>query len=425
VKVLIVGSGGREHALTWKALQSPLTDAVFCAPGNAGTAAIAVNVAIAPTDADGIRRFVAERGIDLTILGPEAAVAAGVGDAVRSLKQPVFGPDQAAGRLESSKVFAKEILRKAGVRTPDFKAFRDAAEAKAYVRAEGRAFVVKADGLAKGKGTIVPRDANDTLEAIDTLMVTRAVGNAADQVLLEEKIEGREVSLLVITDGRRALLLPPACDYKRALDQDRGPNTGGMGAYAPPSFFPRDAAEAACRRVIEPVLTVMAEAGTPYRGCLYAGLMIQDGEVSVLEFNARFGDPEAQVILPLLGDDLVAVMDAAAAGNLADSQLRWSSRAAVGVVLAAAGYPGTPRTGDRINGLASLPADVYAFHAGTAATAAGYQTAGGRVLTLVAVAETLAAARERAYQATTKIAFDGMQYRRDIALRELPAPVPS
>jgi phosphoribosylamine--glycine ligase len=425
VKVLIVGSGAREHALTWKALQSPLTDAVFCAPGNAGTAAIAANVPIAPADADGIRRCVAERGIDLTILGPEAAVAAGVGDAVRSLKQHVFGPDQAAGRLESSKVFAKEILRKAGVRTPDFKVFRDSAEAKAYVRSEGRAFVVKADGLAKGKGTIVPRDANDTLEAIDRLMVARAVGAAADQVLLEEKLEGREVSLLVLTDGQRTLLLPPACDYKRALDHDRGPNTGGMGAYAPPPFFPQDPAAEVCRTVIEPVLRVMAEAGTPYRGCLYAGLMLHGGQVSVLEFNARFGDPEAQVILPLLGDDLVAAMAAAAAGDLAGSRLNWSSGAAVGVVLAAAGYPGSPRTGDRISGLASLPSDVYAFHAGTAATASGYQTAGGRVLTLVARADTLAAARERAYQAVTKIAFDGMLYRRDIALRELPAAVQS
>ena len=227
INVLIIGSGAREHALTWRALQSPLTDAVYCAPGNAGTAAIAVNVPLAATDADGIRRFVVERGVHLTILGPEAAVAAGVADAIRPLGHHVFGPDQAAGRIETSKVFAKEILGKAGVRTPAWRAFRDPAEAKAYVREQGKTFVVKADGLAKGKGTLVPRDVNDTLEAIDTLMVARAVGAAADQVLVEEKIEGREVSLLAITDGTRALLLPPACDYKRALDGDRDRTPAG------------------------------------------------------------------------------------------------------------------------------------------------------------------------------------------------------
>ena len=421
MKVLVVGSGGREHALVWKALQSPLTDAVFCAPGNAATAAIAVNCEVAPTDAEQLARLCRERAIDLAILGPDAAIAAGAGDAIAAAGCLVFGPTRAAGRIESSKVFAKEMMARAGVPTPRFKAFTEPGPARDFVRGEGRAFVVKADGLAKGKGSIVPADVAQTLEAIDTLMLARTVGSAADRILLEEKVEGREVSLLALVDGARAVPMVPACDYKRALAGDRGPNTGGMGGYSPPGFFSEADAERACGELVEPVVAALAEAGTPYRGCLYAGLMVSDSTSQVLEFNARFGDPEAQVILPRLAQDLIPALQAAAAGELGGAALRWRREAGVGVVLASRGYPGPVTTGHPISGLSSLEPQVYAFHAGTAASGTGYQTAGGRVLTIVALGETLAAARERAYRNVERVHFDGMTFRPDIAAREVRA----
>ncbi|HYM51601.1 MAG TPA: phosphoribosylamine--glycine ligase [Candidatus Limnocylindrales bacterium] len=425
MKVLVVGSGAREHALVWKALQSPLTDAVYCAPGNAATAAIAVNCDVAATDAAGLARLVLARGVDLTIIGPDAAIAAGVADAVGAQGGLVFGPTAAAGRIESSKAFAKDLLRRAGVATPAFWIFDEATAAKDFVRREGRPFVVKADGLAKGKGTFVPSDVEGTLDAIDTLMVARAVGSAASRIVLEERIEGREVSLLALVDGERALPLVPACDYKRALDGDRGPNTGGMGGYSPPGFFNDEDAQRACRQVIEPTLAALREAGTPYRGCLYAGLMVKDGAVQVLEFNARFGDPEAQVILPRLDADLMPALAAAARGDLGGVTLGWRAEASVAVVLVSAGYPGTFETGHPISGLSSLEPNVYAFHGGTAASAAGYETAGGRVLTVVALGPDVGAARERAYRNAERVRFDGVRFRRDIAEREVSASVMS
>ncbi|TMD14873.1 MAG: phosphoribosylamine--glycine ligase [Chloroflexi bacterium] len=424
MKVLVVGSGAREHALAWKALQSPLTDAVFSAPDNAATAAIAVNCPVQATDAEQLARLCQEREVDLAILGPDAAIAAGAADAIEARGCLVFGPTTAAGRIESSKVFAKELMARAGVPTPPFHAFTDRERAKDFVRGEGRAFVVKADGLAKGKGSIVPSSQEETLEAIDTLMLARSVGAAADRILLEERIEGREVSLLALVDGSRSHPLPPVCDYKRALEGDRGPNTGGMGAYSPPGFFTQADAERACRQVIDPVVAALGEAGAPYRGCLYAGLMLSDGGVQVLEFNARFGDPEAQVLLPRLDGDLIPALEAAAAGDLGRAALDWRSQASVGVVLASRGYPGPMvKTGRLINGLFALEPQVYAFHAGTSASPAGYETSGGRVLTIVALGETVAGARERAYRNLERVSFEGMTYRADIAEREVAAQV--
>ena len=421
IKLLVVGGGGREHALVWKALQSPLTSAVFCAPGNAGTASMAVNVAIAPDDVAGLVRFIREREIDLTIVGPEAAVAAGLGDEVAANGRLLFGPTKAAGQIESSKVFAKTLMQEAGVPTPPFRVFDDAAAARDYVRGEGRAFVVKADGLAKGKGTLVPRDMAETLEAIDELMVARRVGAAADQVLLEEPIRGKEVSLLALVDGTRVVPMVPACDYKRALDDDHGPNTGGMGAYSPPGFFGDRDVDAATTRILEPVVAALREAGTPYRGCLYAGLMLTEDGIQVLEFNARFGDPEAQVVLPRVEGDLVPALEAAARGELPADPVRWSPRATVGVVLASRGYPGPYSGGALINGLSRLEPNVLAFHGGTVTAPDGYRTAGGRVLTLVALGDSLADARERAYRNVGRVQFEGMTYRTDIAQREVPA----
>ena len=422
MNVLIVGAGAREHALTWKALQSPLTNAVYCAPGNAATAAIAINTGLAATDVDGIARFIAERDVGLTVIGPEAAVDAGLADRVAASGRLVLGPTRAAGRIESSKAFAKSLMARAGVPTPEYRVFDDPASAKDFVRGERRAFVVKADGLAKGKGTLVPRDADETLECIDTLMLRKIVGAAADRIVLEEKIDGREVSLMALVDGERVVPLPPACDYKRALDDDKGPNTGGMGGYSPVSFFDDDDVVGALDTVLRPVARVLREEGTPYRGCLYAGLMVSPSGMQVLEFNARFGDPEAQVVLPRLADDLIPLLEATARGELGGVTPSWSKQASVGVVLASRGYPGTYETGYPIDGLGKLEPGVLAFHAGTSASAGGYLTAGGRVLTLVALGDSIAEARDRAYRNVDRIAFQGVTCRRDLAARELEAP---
>jgi len=422
VNVLIVGSGAREHALTWKALQSPLTTGVFCAPGNAATGAIAINTGLDATDVDGIARFVAERDVGLTIVGPEAAVAAGLADRLTDARRLVFGPSKAAGRIESSKAFAKSLMERAGVPTPGYRVFDNPAAAKDYVRGERRAFVVKADGLAKGKGTLVPRDADETLECIDTLMLQRTVGDAADRIVLEEKIDGREVSLMALVDGEHVLPLQPACDYKRALDGDRGPNTGGMGGYSPvPSFGPSDV-QRAVDTVLTPIATALREDGAPYRGCLYAGLMVGSAGLQVLEFNARFGDPEAQVLLPRLDTDLIALLEAAARGDLVGVSASWSTRSSVGVVLASRGYPATYATGFPIDGLGRIERAVYVFHAGSAASPSGYVTSGGRVLTVVALGDSLADARDRAYRNVDRIRFDGVTYRHDLALRDVETP---
>ncbi len=422
MNVLIVGGGAREHALTWKALQSPLTDTVFCAPGNAATGAIAINTGLQPTDAENIARFVNERDVGLTVIGPEVAVAAGLADRLTAAGRLVFGPTQAAGRIESSKAFAKSLMERAGVPTPAYRVFSDPGSAKDFVRGERRAFVVKADGLAKGKGTLVARDAEETLECIDTLMLRRTVGAAADRIVLEEKIAGREVSLMAFVDGERILPLAPACDYKRAFDGDKGPNTGGMGGYSPVSFFGPDAVEKAVTTVLTPIVDGLRDAGTPYRGCLYAGLMLGPGGIQALEFNARFGDPEAQVVLPRLENDLIALLAAAAGGELAGASGSWTARSSVGVVLASRGYPGTYTTGFPIEGLGTIERDVLVFHAGAAADPSGYVTAGGRVLTLVALGDSMAEARERAYRNVERIRFQGMTYRNDLAEREVEAP---
>ena len=423
MNVLIVGGGAREHALTWKALQSPLTHTVYCAPGNAATAAIAVNTGLQATDVDAIARFVSERDVSLTVIGPDATVAAGLADRLMASGRLVFGPTAAAGRIESSKAFAKALMTRAGVATPAYQVFDDAARAKDFVRGERRAFVVKADGLAKGKGTLVPRDAEETLECIDTLMLGKSVGAAADRIVLEEKIDGREVSLMALIDGERVVPLPPACDYKRALDGDKGPNTGGMGGYSPVGSFGPGEVDRAVAEVLAPVVKTLREEGTPYRGCLYAGLMVGSSGVQVLEFNARFGDPEAQIVLPRLDGDLIPLLEATARGALAEIKPSWSRRSSVGVVLASRGYPGNYQTGFAIDGLGTIERDVFVFHAGTAAGPGGYTTAGGRVLTLVALGETMGEARDRAYRNVERIRFEGIAYRHDLALREVESAV--
>jgi phosphoribosylamine--glycine ligase len=311
-------------------------------------------------------------------------------------------------------------MARAGVPTPAYRVFDDPGRAKDFVRGEARPFVVKADGLAKGKGTLVPRDAEETLECIDTLMLQRTVGAAADQVVLEEKVEGKEVSLMALVDGERILPLAPACDYKRALDGDRGPNTGGMGGYSPVSFFSPSEVRSAVTTVFQPIVEALREAGTPYIGCLYAGLMVEGNRVQVLEFNARFGDPETQVVLPRLENDLIELLLATASGRLSSSP-SWSSQAAVGVVLTSRGYPGPYQRGFPIEGLGRIEPGVLLFHAGTTIDASGYVTDGGRVLTVVATGSSMNDARERAYRNAERIRFEGVRYRRDLALREVEA----
>jgi len=422
LKILVLGSGSREHALVWKALQSPLTTAVYCAPGNAGTGAIAVNVPLDPSQARPVVSFAAERAIDLIVIGPEAAVAAGTGDALEAAGFSVFGPTSAAGRIESSKAFAKELLARLNIPTAAFRIFDHPAAAKDYVRGENHPFVVKADGLAGGKGTFVPATVEGALEAIDTIMVRRLFGDAGNRVVVEERLRGREVSLLAFCDGTRLVPMVPASDYKRAFDQDRGPNTGGMGAYSPPGFIPADFAATVAESVLAPVAAALREAGTPYRGCLYAGLLLPDGggPPHVLEFNARLGDPEAQVILPRLESDLMPILKACADGGLDPETVRWGRDSCVGVVLASHGYPGPVRTGMPITGLSTLEPGVLAFHGATALDPDhGLVTSGGRVLTLVARAPSLAEARERVYRNVARVAFDGAMHRTDIALREV------
>jgi phosphoribosylamine--glycine ligase len=418
MKVLIVGSGGREHALAWKALQSPLTDAVFCAPGNAGTAPVAVNTGIEANDAGAIARFVEDRDIELTIIGPEVAVEAGVADRLLAAGRAVFGPSRAAGQVESSKAFAKALMQRTRVPTPAYKTFNSPATAKDYVRGEGRPFVVKADGLAQGKGTLVPADTQETLESIDRLMLDRSVGTAAERIVLEEKIEGLEVSLLALVDGVTILPLEPVCDYKRALDGDHGPNSGGMGGFSPVSFFGPDDVTRAVATALDPIISELRDRGTPYRGCLYAGLMVGQSGIQVLEYNARFGDPEAQVLLPRLKTDLITLLQAAALGRLNGMSAEWSPKASVGVVLASRGYPGAFSIGHPITGLGSLEPEAFVFHAGTAAGPSGYVTAGGRVLTVVALGDSMGAARDRAYRNAERIHFQGASWRADIAERE-------
>jgi phosphoribosylamine--glycine ligase len=425
MKVLVLGSGAREHALVWKALQSPVTTAVYCGPGNAGTEAIAVNVDLDPEKADAVVAFVAERGIDLTVIGPDAAVAAGVADALEARSFAVFGPTRAAGRIESSKAFAKELMARLKIPTPAFRVFEEAAAAKDFVSGEKRAMVVKADGLARGKGVFVPGSVEETLEAIDTILVARVFGAAGARVVVEERLEGREVSLLAFSDGARVVAMVPACDYKRAFDGDHGPNTGGMGAYSPPGFLPDGFTHQVTESILAPVIDALAQAGTPYRGCLYAGLILPSGggPPQVLEFNARWGDPEAQVILPRLEGDLIPLLQACARGALDPAAVRWRPEAAVGVVLAARGYPGVVARGLPIIGLAGLEPGVFAFHAATAMGETGLVTDGGRVLTVVAMGATVAAARERVYRNVEHVRFEGMMHRTDIAQREVEAQV--
>ncbi|WNG25645.1 phosphoribosylamine--glycine ligase [Cystobacter fuscus] len=415
MKVLLLGSGAREHALAWKLSQSPRLTKLWVGPGNVGTARVGTNVPLDAQDPTAVVAFARRESVDLVVVGPEAPLVAGVADALAAAGIPCFGPVEAAARVEGSKAFAKEIMVEAGVPTADYRVFTDLAEAEAYAVAQGR-IVVKADGLAAGKGVIVAHDARAAREAVRAV---GAMGSAGQRLVLEELLEGEEVSVIAMCDGERYVLLPPAQDHKRVGEGDTGPNTGGMGAYAPAPFLtPGQLAEVG-EQVIAPTLATLRRRGTPFRGALYAGLMLTPRGPRVLEFNARFGDPETQVLMMQLAEDVLPLLDACARGKLEPRVLAVHPGASVGVVLAAEGYPEAPRKGARIEGVDSVASDCPVFVAGVDGE---WRTAGGRVLTVCARGADLAQARAHAYAAVERIRFEGMHFRRDIGAKGLGAP---
>ena len=393
---------------------------IFAAPGNAGTAAVAENLDLRPTDVEGLGQAAKERGIDLVVVGPEAPLAAGMVDHFDRLGIPVFGPPKAAAQIESSKVFARNLMEKHGIPCPRGATFSSYSEARDYLHQQRLPVVIKADGLAAGKGVVIAASSSEAEKTLSDIMEARIFGSAGDRVIIDEYLSGREVSLIAFTDGKTVSSMMPACDYKKVGDGDRGPNTGGMGSYSPPGFFPERMIDSVTRDILLPTVKAMAEEGLPYKGVLYAGLIIVDGKPVVLEFNARFGDPETQVVLPLLRTDLVDILMAVVEGNLERVKIEWSSQACVGVVVSSAGYPGSYKTGFPIQGMDSLDRDIMVFHAGTRLGPDGtVYTDGGRVLTVVGLGRDMAEARERVYRNVADIRFEGCYYRKDIALREI------
>jgi len=424
MRVLVVGGGGREHALVHSFAQSALADRIFCAPGNAGTAEIADNIGVGTEDLPALLDFASREQVDLTVVGPEAPLVAGICDLFEEHGLAVFGPNRDAAQLEGSKVFAKEVMREGGVATGAYSRHETLESALAALSPDGPyPLVVKADGLAAGKGVIICNDHAEARAAVESCFVARDFGAAGDVVVIEEFLAGSEVSLLVLCDGVNAVPLAPAQDYKRIFAGDQGPNTGGMGSYCPVPGFEQTALDAAMEHVAEPVIAALRKRDIAFRGVLYAGLIVTDAGVKVLEFNCRFGDPETQAVLPRLDSDLLELCAAGASGELAGVKAAWKPLECVTVVMASAGYPATSHKGDVIGGLVAADAmdDVTVYHAGTARKNGDVVTAGGRVLAVSALGSGFAAARERAYAAVSKITFDGAQVRPDIAERAVKA----
>lgn len=420
MNILVVGSGGREHALAWKLKQSSRVERIFCAPGNAGTAEIGENVAIAANDLPALARFAKDNRIGLTVVGPDDPLAAGIVDVFDAEGLRIFGPTKSAARLESSKIFAKELMRKKRIPTARAAIFEKEEAATAFLRESRFPIVIKADGLALGKGVIVAKEVEEGQATIEAMMRERRFGDAGTRVLIEECLTGSECSLHVLVDGSSHRMLATARDHKRAFDGDKGPNTGGMGAFSPADNFSAELQARFDREVMRPLLEGLSESGVEFRGLLFPGLMITAEGPRVLEFNCRFGDPETQAILPRLKSDLLPLLEATIDGKLDGTKIEWDERAAVTVVLASGGYPGKYDVGKPISGLESACSqDVHIFHAGTRRENGSVVTAGGRVLAVTALGETIAAARDRAYEAASRIHFDSCHYRRDIALSAL------
>ncbi|NMG65718.1 phosphoribosylamine--glycine ligase [Azoarcus indigens] len=419
MKVLVIGSGGREHALAWKLAQSPKVTRVLVAPGNPGTAREPKLQNVAVTAVEDLVALARSEQVGFTVVGPEAPLAAGVVDAFRAAGLPIFGPIRQAAQLESSKDFAKQFLVRHSIPTAKYQTFSDAAQAHAYIDAEGAPIVIKADGLAAGKGVVVAMTLEEAHAAIDMMLLDNKMGDAGARVVIEEFMQGEEASFIVMADGRHALPLATSQDHKRLKDGDQGPNTGGMGAYSPAPVVTPEVHARVMREIIQPTLAGMAAEGLPYTGFLYAGLMIDgEGKPRVVEFNCRMGDPETQPIMMRLKTDLADLVEAAIAGKLDQVEAEWDRRVALGVVVAAEGYPDSPRKGDLIDGLDKAGSeDAHVFHAGTAERDGQVVTAGGRVLCVTALGENVRQAQKQAYELLSRIGFAGMQYRRDIGHR--------
>jgi len=413
---LVIGSGAREHALVWKLAQSPRADDIYVAPGNAGTAMLAENIDYKADEIDGLMKFARDNRIELTVVGPEGPLAAGIADSFMAGGLAIFGATKRAAEIESSKVFARSLMRQHAIPGAGGEAFSDYDRARAYIRTQEPPIVIKADGLAAGKGVIIAESLAEAEAALEKLMKARSLGEAGSRVLIEEHLHGWEMSYFVFTDGHKLLPMVPACDYKRIYDGNKGPNTGGMGSYSPPPGYSDVLGHVIERTIMEPTVLALADAGRPYKGILYGGLMITNKVPKVIEFNARLGDPEAQVVLPRLKSDLVDIIMAVVGSKLDSIDVTWSDQACVGVVMASGGYPGTYQTGFPVSGLDDVDKDVIVFHAGTRVNPEGViLTCGGRVLTVVATGQDLAEARRKVYDNIPRIKFEGCQYRNDIA----------
>jgi phosphoribosylamine---glycine ligase len=419
MKVIVVGSGAREHVLARAISRSPQVTDVICAPGNAGTASFAQSVAINAEDVAAVVKAAKSHAVDLVVIGPEAPLVAGVVDALEEVGIAAFGPRKAGALIEGSKVFSKRFMAEYGIPTAGFEVFDDPDKADRYIRSNSRPLVVKADGLAAGKGVIVASTTDEALSAVDRIMRQREFGDAGNLVLVEECLVGQEVSYHIVTDGERFIPLAASQDHKRVFDSDRGPNTGGMGAYSPPPVVTPEIEKAIIARIVKPTMDGFRQRGITYRGALFIGLMIKDGEATVLEYNARFGDPETQVIVPRWKGDLVTLLLGCARGDISHVQPVWDAPAAMCVVLASEGYPGSYPKGREIRGLdqaAALPR-VDVFHAGTKIDGNKIVTSGGRVLSVVACGESIDSVAKTVYEGVTRISFDGMHFRRDIGWR--------
>ncbi len=418
MKILVVGNGAREHTIVWKLAQSLKIKELYTAPGNAGTARISENLDINAGDVKALAKAAQQKAIDLVVVGPEIPLAAGIVDHFESLGIPIFGASKLAAEIESSKVFSKALMQKYNIPCAKSVSFSDYAQAKEYVQNQKPPIVIKADGLAAGKGVVVAATVDEALEALTDFMQSKKLGAAANQVLVEEFLNGREMSFFAFSDGTNVVPMVSACDYKRVNDGDQGPNTGGMGSYSPPVFNSPALQKQATETIMVPTIQAMVQEGRPYRGVLYGGLMVNKEKVKVLEFNARFGDPETQVILPRLKTDLVDIIMAVIKGKLNQIKIEATEEACVGVVMASGGYPGNYQTGIPIDGLHDIDKDVMVFHAGTKVGANPWDvlTNGGRVLTVVAMGKTVAQAREKVYANVSRITFEGAHYRKDIAL---------
>lgn len=422
MNVLVIGGGGREHTLVWKIAQSPLVEKIYCIPGNAGISELAECLKMdIEGNFDQLANFAEDKKVDLTVVGPEDPLANGIVDHFQKHGLRIFGPTKSATEIESSKVFSKEFMLRHNIPTAKAEIFDDPDKAKAYIKKVGAPIVVKADGLAKGKGVFPCRELEKALSAVDSIMINKEFGDAGNKVVIEEFMEGEEASFIAFTDGKTVLPTASSQDHKPIFDGDRGPNTGGMGAYSPAPVVTDEVHELIMETIMKPTIKGMAEEGRPYRGALYAGLMINDGKPRVVEFNARFGDPETQAVIPRMKNDIVPVIMACIDGTLDNIEIEWTDRPAVCVVMASKGYPGSYEKGKVIFGLdeASKMADVLVFHAGTAKKDGEIITSGGRVLGVTASGNTIKDAIDKAYNAVKKISFEGAYYRNDIGYRAL------